>query len=218
MDDDGGNEQNLLKIPILTDSRPGPPMVNGLPSRLLGRMEHFSHEIYVMDADGGNQQRLTENRKNDWSPSWSPDGTRIVFSADRKGDWVNFEIYVMDADGGNQQRLTENRSDDWSPSWSPDGKRIAFSSYGDNNPGDIYVMDTDGGNQQQLTNHPRSDGNPAWFVPAFAVAPRAKSLQYGDGSNRATDNINYQMVFACIGAAFENKRRVGVGVSILCSH
>ena len=60
----------------------------------------------------GMSKRLTENRKNDEGPSWSPDGTRIVFSADRKGDWLNYEIYVMDDDGGNLQRLTENRVDD----------------------------------------------------------------------------------------------------------
>ena len=109
----------------------------------------ITSEIYVMDADGGNPQRLTENRQNDDSPAWSPDGARIVFSADRKGDFVNYEIYVMDTDGGNLQRLTENRDDDGAPSWSPDGKRIAFASYGDNNPGDIYMMDADGGNRQK---------------------------------------------------------------------
>ena len=67
-----------------------------------------------MDTDGGNQQKLTNQRGDDRSPSWSPDGERIVFTSDRDG---NAEIYVMDADGGNPQNLTNNRHDDVSPAW-----------------------------------------------------------------------------------------------------
>ena len=87
-------------------------------------------EIYVMDADGSNPQRLTKNRVHDRFPSWSPDGERIVFVSDRDGNW---EIYVMDADGGNQQNLTNNPHSDISPAWfnssfsiSPFGKKFTM--------------------------------------------------------------------------------------------
>ena len=133
----------------------------------------ITYEIYVMDADGGNQQRLTENRKNDMYPSWSPGGKRIAFVSDRKGDFANYDIYVMDADGGNQQKLTNDRGDDWLPSWSPDGERIVFMSERDGNT-EIYVMDNDGGNLQNLTNNPGDDRGPAWFNSPFSVSPAGK--------------------------------------------
>ena len=180
MDADGGNQQNLTNN--LGENRFPSWSPDGKRIVFSSRRDgHFrgnfgiTHEIYVMDTDGGNQQRLTENRQYDWHPSWSPDGKRIAFSSDRKGDFENFEIYVMDADGGNQQKLTENRVYDWRPSWSPDAKRITFASERDGNY-EIYVMDADGGNPQNLTNHPDDDSAPAWFGSAFAVVPAGKIL------------------------------------------
>ena len=67
-------------------------------------------DIYVMDADGGNQRNLSNNDFDEWGPSWSPDGKRIVFASIRGGG--NMDIYVMDADGGNQRNLSNNDFDE----------------------------------------------------------------------------------------------------------
>ena len=180
MDADGSNPKNLTNN--LTEDRYPAWSPDGkriaFSARREGHVVHnldITYEIYVMDADGGNEQRLTENRHNDMYSSWSPNGERIAFVSDSKGNWENYDIYVMDADGGNQQKLTNHRNWDSSPSWSPNGERIAFMSERDGNT-EIYVMDADGDNLQNLTNHLGGDFGPAWLNSPFSVAPVGKKL------------------------------------------
>jgi Tol biopolymer transport system component len=100
-----------------------------------------SGEIYVINADGSGQRRLTRNRAKDIAPVGSPDGRRIAFASDRDG---NFELYVMAANGSRPRRLTWNAGVDADPTWSPDGRRIAFESKRGESS-EIYVMNADGG-------------------------------------------------------------------------
>jgi dipeptidyl aminopeptidase/acylaminoacyl peptidase len=115
-------------------------------------------EIYVMNADGSNQTRLTDNPASDSDPTWSADGQKIAFASNRDGNW---QIYIMNADGSNQTRLTNNQADDAYPAWSPDGQRIAFTSNRDGNL-EIYVMNPDGSQQSRLTNNSGADSFPDW--------------------------------------------------------
>lgn len=73
-------------------------------------------DIYVMDPDGSNVVRLTEDPELDVNPTWSPDGTHLAFGSKRDG---NQEIYVMKADGSEQTRITKHSGADLMPSWGP---------------------------------------------------------------------------------------------------
>lgn len=120
-----------------------------LPRLIFSSGQDSNSEIYVMDANGDNLQRLTDNKADDLRPVWSPDATKVVFMSSRDG---NSEIYVMDSDGRNQRNLTNNKADDVSATWSPDGSNIAFASNRDNGNWGIYLMNADGDNPRKIAD------------------------------------------------------------------
>ena len=61
-------------------------------------------EIYVMEANGNNPVRLTNNSQGNFSAAWSPDAQRIAFTSSRDG---NGEIYVMDANGAQSDQFDQ---------------------------------------------------------------------------------------------------------------
>ena len=124
-------------------------------STLHGRIA-FSRDddIWIADAGGSHARRLTTRRGPEIDPSWSPDGSRIVYRDSHRGFNRNDELYVMNADGSHKRNLTHSPHDEWSPSWSPDGKLIAFYS------GELYVMRPDGTRERPIT---KIEGEyPAW--------------------------------------------------------
>ena len=96
---------------ISTDGRDITPVWSPDGTKIaFGFNQHDHWEIYVMDANGSNRVRLTqedplaERPPNNVSPAWSPDGQHIAFFTDRNGKW---ELWVMDADGSNQRPMFE---------------------------------------------------------------------------------------------------------------
>lgn len=121
--------------------------------------------IGVILADGSGLNYLTEDDRFGSSPSWSPDGTRLVFVDKEAFGTGDTYIAVVNADGSGLTRLTPPDEACAMPSWSPCGRKIAFSFARDvlgPEEWDIYVMNADGSGRTQLTNHPASDVWPAW--------------------------------------------------------
>jgi len=168
-------------------------------------------EIYVMNADGSNQTRLTNNNFRDSDPSWSPDSNKITFETTRDG---NFEIYSMNSSGTNQVNLTNNASSDFDPVWSPDGNRIAFLSFRDsvnNVPQEIYTMSSDGSDQTRFTTSSLSENELSWQSTQGAPTPTPtptptpspspsplvviSQVYGGGGSSGATYQASYVEIF-----------------------
>ena len=120
-------------------------------------------EIYVINVDGTGLTRLTFNAEEERAPSWSPDGTRILYSCRIGGGSSDFELCVMNADGSNRLQLTDNTVQDLTSSFSPDGQQIVLhrSIAGRTQ---LWLMNADGTGLMQLTNRPGLNFFPKWGV------------------------------------------------------
>jgi Tol biopolymer transport system component len=173
-----------------TTAPSGVPSVSPLTGRIaFVRERDGSHDqaIYVMNADGSGERRLSNSVFNDVSPAWSPDGTRIAFASYREGTG-GAQIYVMNADGTAQQRLTFVAGDAGWPAWSPDGARIAYSvtespagvtcSTPGFQPPRTWVMNADGSNAQPVTGPNDPAKTCGQLFPAWS--PDGTRLAYED--------------------------------------
>jgi Tol biopolymer transport system component len=84
-------------------------------------------DIFLVDLDGSNRINITNHSSFDSSPSWSPDGTKILFTSTRTGDpW----LYTIDPDGSGLHALPQGNADgfgDFDASWSPNGDLIVIN-------------------------------------------------------------------------------------------
>ena len=122
-------------------------------SRLLfGSSRDGSHdEVYIMEADGSNQTRLTHSTHNGGAAVMSPDGRQIAYNVDTT-DSSCYELFVMNADGSAPSQVTPDGACNWAPSWTHGGSGLLFGSTRDGNF-DIYTMASNGTNQTRLTSH-----------------------------------------------------------------
>ena len=113
--------------------------------------------IYVMDMASKSPVRLTNTNAIDTSPSYSPDGSQLVFESDRGGKQ---QVYVMAADGSGQRRISFGEGAYSQPAWSPRGDLVAFTKQRSSGFA-IGVMKPDGSGERILTEGFHNEG-PSW--------------------------------------------------------
>ena len=109
----------------------------------------FNTELYLMNADGSGQRRISNSSYGEMTPTFSPNGQKIAFATKRDGNW---QIYCANYDGSFPKRVTQNGGLDCAPAFSPDGKQLVFQSQRDGQ-WDIYRIDVDGSGETRLTTH-----------------------------------------------------------------
>src|SRR3954470_9436259 len=134
-------------------------------------------DIWQIDVNPAspNPRPVLERAGDERYPSYSPDGSKIVFRGD--DDLVDHsgdeELYVMDAGATSIVQLTSNDVFDSAPAFSPDGTKLAFESARDSGDAlalDIYVMDADGSDVRRLTADTAHDEGPIWSPDGTKIA------------------------------------------------
>ena len=158
-------------------------------------------DIYVMDADGSNVQRVTRSEIGLQRPSWSPDGKRIAYAIDNSDSGGFGHIFVINDDGNWGSTVLSESFPTWEPAWSPDGTKIAYQSWEHatdvRTNAEIYVMDVDGGNATRLTNNSDFEDHPSW-------SPDGSRIVF----ERQVDDFRHIFVMDADGA---NERRLTFG-------
>lgn len=116
-------------------------------------------EIYITDADGGRQTRLTRLDPQDRFPLWSPDRSQIAFGSQVGGD--HWELWVMNADGTKPRFLATGVVAKGHREWSHDGTRIVFAATVEGDRA-IFSVEVASGRLARLTQSAGHDADPSW--------------------------------------------------------
>ena len=125
--------------------------------------ESGSMNIYTMNSDGTGVKQITHTSIcYNGGCFFSPDGSKIIFRADRDKPHY-LQIYVIDADGQNERQLTFDDAVNWAPFWHPNGKVIAYTtSLHGHAHYEIYLLNIETGAQARVTYNASFDGLPAF--------------------------------------------------------
>ena len=128
--------------------------------------EPFPYQLMTADYDGYNEVPILKSTQPIMTPSWAPDGSRLVY--------VSFErrvptIFIQDINSKERTAIASYPGLNSSPSWSPDGTKIAMTlSYESGQP-DIYYYDLQLRKLIRVTSNPAIDTEPTWSADSKAL-------------------------------------------------
>src|SRR6266542_4018129 len=141
-------------------------------------------QVFVMNADGSRQRRLT-NLFSAKRGVWSPDGRRLAFDGRARATLEDFDIFVARADGRGVHRITRGSERDTMPAWSPDGRFVAFmrDTGGGASPS-LWLVGWDGRGAHRVADGGRGVWSPDGT--RLAVGGFALTLMKPDGTETHT--------------------------------
>ena len=153
-------------------------------------------DLWAMPITGGTPERLTNDAAVETDASFSPDGTKLLFSADRAGNG-NMDIYVRDLKTGQDRQLTSSPEAEMSGTFSPDGRWVAFTSNVAFKQGETYFVPSEGGTPRKLLDRTFGPGFPTWSADGRMVI--VSTLR--PYSSRYREGMNYMMALPLDGSA-----------------
>jgi eukaryotic-like serine/threonine-protein kinase len=162
-------------FPVLTPTLSPTPIGGGRPQFAFASDRSGYPAIWLMNIDGSGLQQLTFIEEGACQPSWSPDGSQIVFISPCPRNQETYpasSLFIINADGSDLTPLPTAPGGDFDPAWSPDGTKIAFTSLRRNNNPQIFIFVLE---TQEVYPIPDPDDRrnyqPAW-------SPNGKSIAY----------------------------------------
>ena len=119
-----------------------------------------NQQIFRMNIEGSNVERVTNGEGEASNPCWHPDGQHLLFAWTRGYATGNFNVFLMNASTHEYDQLTSNAGRNENPTWAPDGRHLVFVS---NRTGkrQIWTMLANSAQLSRLTNTGNNE-SPVW--------------------------------------------------------
>ncbi len=146
------------QLTAFTDDTVRGVAVNPVDGRILVFADHDGdefHQIYMLDAEGGWPQKLTDEPQVQHfvgGSAWSPDGTKFAYAANARKP-TDMEIWIRDADTGETRPVFGEEMFSFPIGWSPDGTKLVALEFRNNSDSSLHLIDLETDESRDLTPH-----------------------------------------------------------------